>query len=98
MKKRMIIQRFNDKPTLLSRVEKLSVWCKTNDLAEDVSLRLYTSQDDETILVEKWGFPDSNAEKSFFASTENDLGPWPESDHAEGHGDLMLYSDKEWDE
>ena len=48
--------------------------------------------------MEKWGFVDSAAETAFFADQDSGLGPWPESDHADGHGGLTLFSEKEWDE
>ena len=98
MKKRLIVQRLNDEQAVSARVEQLNAWCQANKTNPDISLRVYTSQDDEKILVERWGFADSATETNFFASTVQELGPWPESDHADGHGDLMLFSEKEWDE
>ena len=98
MKKRFIVQRLEGKSAVLARVEKLTEWCAENQNNDHISLRVYTSQDDETILVEKWGFVDSTAETAFFADQDSGLGPWPESDHADGHGGLTLFSEKEWDE
>ena len=98
MKKRVIVQRLEGKSAVLARVEKLTEWSAENQNNDHISLRVYTSQDDETILVEKWGFVDSAAETAFFADQDSGLGPWPESDHADGHGGLTLFSEKEWDE
>ena len=103
MKKRVIVQRLEVKEDVMSRVEKLTQWSQAHQDNTAISLRVYTSQDDETILVEKWGFADEATEKAFFSSQDHDLGPWdqgawPESDHADGHGRLMLFSEKEWDE
>ena len=98
MKKRVIVQRLEGKSAVLARVEKLTEWSAENQNNDHISLRVYTSQDDETILVEKWGFVDSTAETAFFADQDSGLGPWPESDHADGHGGLTLFSEKEWDE
>ena len=98
MKKRVIVQRLEGGSALLSRVEKLTKWTEENKNNDQISLRVYTSQDDETLLVEKWGFVDSAAETAFFSTQDHDLGPWPESDHADGHGGLTLFTEKEWDE
>lgn len=98
MKKKVIIQRLDEKSDVLSRVEKLMEWSQDNSNNDQISLRVYTSQDDETLLVEKWGFLDSATETAFFSDQDNGLGPWPESDHADGHGGLMFFSEKEWDE
>ena len=98
MKKRVIVQRLEGRSALLSRVEKLTKWTEENKNNDQISLRVYTSQDDETLLVEKWGFVDSAAETAFFSTQEHDLGPWPESDHADDHGGLRLFTEKEWDE
>ena len=98
MKKRVIFQRLEGKSAVLSRVEKLTQWSEEYQNNDHISLRVYTSQDDETLLVEKWGFVDAAAETAFFSAPDNELGPWPESDYADGHGGLTLFSEKEWDE
>ena len=53
MKKRVIIQRLDEKSDVLSRVEKLMEWSQDNSNNDQISLRVYTSQDDETLLVEQ---------------------------------------------
>ena len=57
MKKRVIVQRLEGKSAVLSRVEKLTQWSEENQNNDHISLRVYTSQDDETLLVEKYLFP-----------------------------------------
>ena len=98
MRKRNIIQRFDNSDAVKDRLGCLSNWIDQNKANSQISLRVYTSRDAPTLLVEKWGFADQATEIKFFLETASELGPWPESDYADGHGKLVQFTEKEWDE
>lgn len=96
--KRLYIQRFSDGVALAQRRDTIEQSVQNYPNSEAISLRVYLSEDDESILMEKWIFADAETEAHFKESVSPLFDNLPEADFDDDLGDLTLRKDVEWDE
>ncbi|MCE2517398.1 MAG: hypothetical protein J4F41_06085 [Alphaproteobacteria bacterium] len=96
--KKLYIQRLDDVSAVEERLRNIADALGQSPLASRVSFRAYTSGEDETLLVEKWIYPDGITETSFRESIAPLMDGLPEHNHLDGFGEMIPRSDKTWDE
>lgn len=94
--KRVYIHKSDDSAGVQARLKRLETFIASGQVPDGVSMRAYTSQEDDTVVVETWMFESSETETAATAVLADILAEVRPGDRPASHGtDLGPLGDRD---
>ena len=94
--KRIYMLKAENRDSAVARIDKLRDFADSGHMPDGVSVRAYTSREDEALIVETWAFDSADHEKSVAPLLAGILADVkPEDTHGSYSNDLGALSDRD---